>query len=257
MAIYSMGPLLGPIIGPVCGGFLVESLSWRWVFWLLAIFGGVFGVSLAFVGRETFHQTILNKKVVRLRKETGNANLRSKLNNNLPPREVFIRAIARPMKMLFFSPIVFLMSLYISVNYGILYLFFTTMTFVFEGQYHFSSGSVGLAYLGMGVGMILGMGLLGSLSDKNIKKHQAKGNAKPEHRLPMFLTVPGAVSLPLGIFLYGWTTYYGVHWIVPVSSLLSPTPGSSHLLTPSPDHRHSLHRRRQPNRHDDDPDLPR
>jgi hypothetical protein len=32
----------------------------------------------------------------------------------------------------------------------------------------------------------------------------------------MFLTIPGAVSLPIGIFLYGWTTYYGVHWIVPI-----------------------------------------
>ncbi|KAF1929837.1 MFS general substrate transporter [Didymella exigua CBS 183.55] len=216
MAIYSMGPLLGPIIGPVCGGFLVEALSWRWVFWILAIFGGVFGISLAVVGRETFHQTILNTKVARLRKETGNAQLRSKLNNGLSSKEVFVRAIARPMKMLFFSPIVFLMSLYISVNYGILYLFFTTMTFVFEGQYGFSSGAVGLAYLGMGMGMIFGMAALGMLSDKNIKKHQAKGNAKPEHRLPMFLTVPGAVSLPLGIFVYGWTTNYGVHWIVPI-----------------------------------------
>lgn len=213
MAIYSMGPLLGPIVGPVCGGFLVQNLSWRWVFYILAIFGGVFGVSLAFFGRETFHQTILDKKVARLRKETGNMQLRSKLDAGLPPKEVFARAIARPMKMLFFSPIVFLMSLYISVNYGILYLFFTTMTFVFEGQYGFSSGAVGLAYLGMGVGMIVGMGVLGTMSDKNIKKHQAKGNAKPEHRLPLILTIPGAVSLPFGIFLYGWTTYYGVHWI--------------------------------------------
>lgn len=239
MAIYSMGPLLGPIIGPVCGGFLVESLSWRWVFWLLAIFGGVFGIALAFVGRETFHQAILDKKVARLRKETGNMELRSKLNNGLPPKEVFLRAIARPMKMLFFSPIVFLMSLYISVNYGILYLFFTTMTFVFEGQYHFSSGSVGLAYLGMGVGMIFGMGVLGTMSDKNIKKHQAKGNAKPEHRLPMFLTIPGAVSLPLGIFLYGWTTYYGVHWIVPVSPFLFPSPRSVILTIPRSSAQHS------------------
>lgn len=213
MAIYSMGPLLGPIVGPVCGGFLVQSTSWRWVFYILAIFGGVFGICLAIFGRETFHQTILDKKVARLRKETGNMQLRSKLDSGLPPKEVFARAIARPMKMLFFSPIVFLMSLYISVNYGILYLFFTTMTFVFEGQYGFSSGAVGLAYLGMGVGMIVGMGVLGTMSDKNIKKHQAKGNAKPEHRLPMILTVPGAVSLPFGIFLYGWTTYYGVHWI--------------------------------------------
>jgi hypothetical protein len=65
---------------------------------------------------------------------------------------VFARAIARPMKMLFLSPIVGLMSLYVGVNYGILYLFFTTITFVFEGSYGFSSGAVGLSYIGVGVG---------------------------------------------------------------------------------------------------------
>ena len=36
MAIWAMGPLLGPVIGPVCGGFLVEHLSWRWVFWIVS-----------------------------------------------------------------------------------------------------------------------------------------------------------------------------------------------------------------------------
>jgi MFS family permease len=193
-----------------------EYLGWRWVFWILAMAGGFFGIIMYFVAQETYHAVIMDRKVARLRKETGNMDLRSKLDSGLTPKQFFIRAVARPMKMLFFSPIVGLMSLYISVNYGILYLFFTTMTFVFEGQYGFSSGSVGLSYLGMGVGMIFGMGVLGTMSDKNIKKHQAKGNAKPEHRLPLFLTIPGAILMPVGIFLYGWTTYYGVHWIVPI-----------------------------------------
>lgn len=216
MAIWSIGPLLGPVIGPICGGFLVESMSWRWVFWILAIFGGAAGISLFFVGRETYHVTLLEKKAARLRKETGNQNLRSKLAKDLPPREIFIRAIVRPMKMLFMSPIVGLMSLYIAINYGILYLFFTTVTFVFEGKYHFSSGAVGLSYIGVGVGMIVGMAVLGVMSDRIIRQQQAKGDVKPEHRLPFILTLPGAIGLPIGVFIYGWTTYYGVHWIVPI-----------------------------------------
>ncbi|KAF1943451.1 membrane transporter [Clathrospora elynae] len=216
MAIWSMGPLLGPVIGPVCGGFLVEKMSWRWVFWIMAIFGGAFGIVLLIVGRETNHPTILARKAAALRKETGNENLRSKLSSPLPPREIFIRAIVRPMKMLCFSPIVSLMSLYIAINYGILYLFFTTVTFVFEGQYHFSSGAVGLCYIGVGVGMIVGMAVLGVMSDKIIRQQQAKGDVKPEHRLPLMLTLPGAIGLPIGVFIYGWTTYYHVHWIVPI-----------------------------------------
>jgi MFS family permease len=120
------------------------------------------------------------------------------------------------MKMLFLSPIVFLMSLYVAVNYGILYLLFTTITFVFEDQYHFSSGAVGLAFIGTGVGMFTGMAVLGIFSDKIIKKQQAKGNVKPEHRLPLILTLPGGIGLPIGIFIYGWTTEKHVHWIAPI-----------------------------------------
>jgi multidrug resistance protein len=152
MAIWSLGPLLGPVIGPVCGGFLVEHMSWRWVFWIMAIFGGAFGILLLLVGRETYAPTLLERKAAKLRKETGNLQLRSVLTKQIPPREVFTRAIARPMKMLFLSPIVGLMSLYIAINYGILYLFFTTITFVFEGTYGFSSGAVGLSYIGVGIG---------------------------------------------------------------------------------------------------------
>lgn len=37
IAIWALGPLLGPVIGPVAGGFVSQSLGWRWVFWILAI----------------------------------------------------------------------------------------------------------------------------------------------------------------------------------------------------------------------------
>ena len=37
VAIWSMGPLLGPVIGPICGGAIVNSVSWRWVFWVIVI----------------------------------------------------------------------------------------------------------------------------------------------------------------------------------------------------------------------------
>lgn len=216
MAIWSMGPLLGPVVGPVAAGFLVDAKGWRWVFYVLTICAGFFSILLLVFGKETYHPTILEKKAARLRKETGNPNLRSALKSKLPAKEVFIRAIVRPMKMLFMSPIVFMMSLYVSLNYGVLYLLFTTMTFVFQGQYGFSSSMVGLSFLGTGVGMIASMAILGIASDKIIKKKQAKGHVIPEHRLPIVITLPGGIALPIGIFLYGWTAYYKVHWIVPI-----------------------------------------
>ena len=38
MAVWAMGPLLGPCIGPLMGGYMIEDLGWRWVFWVIAIF---------------------------------------------------------------------------------------------------------------------------------------------------------------------------------------------------------------------------
>jgi hypothetical protein len=76
---------------------------------------GAIGVISAILMRETYAPTILARKAERLRKETGNPNLRSKLDSGLRPRELFWFSIVRPTKMLFLSPICFLISLYLAV----------------------------------------------------------------------------------------------------------------------------------------------
>lgn len=101
--------------GPVCGGFLSQAAGWRWIFWVLAIAIGVVSIAAAPIIRETYAPVLLERKTARLRKETGNPNLRSKLQLNLTPKEVFVRAIARPTKLLFLSPICGLMSLYMGM----------------------------------------------------------------------------------------------------------------------------------------------
>ena len=53
MAIWGMGVMLGPIMGPTLGGWLTDSYSWRWVFFVNLPFGilTVLGLS-AFMTRE-------------------------------------------------------------------------------------------------------------------------------------------------------------------------------------------------------------
>ena len=166
--------------------------------------------------RETYAPRILELKTRRLRKESGNEKLRSKLDSGLNPRDLLIRSLVRPTKMLIFSPIVLFLSLYMAVVYGYLYLLFTTMTGVFERTYHFSSGNVGLAYLGLGIGMFAGLLVSGTTSDLIVKKLAARNNGttKPEFRIPPM--IPAAILIPVGLFLYGWTAKYAVHWIVPI-----------------------------------------
>lgn len=226
LAVYSIGPLLGPIIGPIAGGFLTEAKGWRWNFWLLAIAGGFITIIMLFVMRESYAPVLLQRKAKKLRKETGNPLLRSKLDVGLSKSDFFKRGVIRPMKMFIVSPIVNIMAIYTALTYGYLYLQFTTMTEVFQGQYGFSTSLVGLSFLGLGVGSAIGVVLYSTTSDRYMLRQAAaadklaeerggeKFGMKPEYRLPLLPL--GAIFIPVGLFIYGWTAEKKVHWIVPI-----------------------------------------
>ena len=146
--------------------------------------------------RESYPPTILERKAKRLRKETGNENLKSKLASPLTPGALFKVSIIRPARMLVFSPIVLALSTYMAVVYGYLYLLFTTITEVYEDQYHFSQGSVGLTYLGIGVGSLFGVIIFGFASDRIVKAKSKSGEMKAEYRLPPM--IPGSFIIPIG-----------------------------------------------------------
>jgi multidrug resistance protein len=216
MAAFSIGPLMGPVIGPVAGGFLADAKGWRWVFWLLLILSGTLALAMLVFARESYAPVLLQRKVDRLRKETGNGLLRSKLDAGLSPRDYFSRNIIRPSRLLLFSPICTIFAVYIAVVYGYLYLMFTSITEVFEENYGFSTGTVGLVFLGLGFGSLVGLVFLSVTSDRFIKAQAAKagGEMKPEYRLAVLPV--GSIFLPIGFFIYGWTAQYHVHWIVPI-----------------------------------------
>jgi hypothetical protein len=141
---------------------------------------------------------------------------RSRLDDGTPPKQRFLQSLVRPTKMLLLSPIVASMCIYIAVLYGLLYILFTTFTEVFQGYYGFSPGASGLSFLGSGVGMLIGLFYAGSLSDRAIRlKISQNEQPNPEDRLPLYLTIPGSLAIPIGLFIYGWTVDKHVHWIAP------------------------------------------
>src|SRR5699024_3870406 len=100
------------------------------------------------VMRETYPRVLLERKARRLRLVTGNQNLRADLGSADKAGRLSGRALARPILLLFFSPIVLAFSVFIAIVYGYQYLLITTIPLVFSGQYGFSEGAVGLSYLG-------------------------------------------------------------------------------------------------------------
>lgn len=100
-----------------------------------------------------------------------------------PERKKFLmRSLIRPIRMLTQSPIVAGLSLYLALIYGYLYLLFTTFSTIFPQQYGFSTETLGLAFLGMGVGQLLALIVLSWLSDWLQEKLTKRyGKSKPEY----------------------------------------------------------------------------
>jgi hypothetical protein len=119
--------------------------------------------------------------------------------------------------MLIFSPVCLSQSLYVAIVYSYLYLMFTTVTEIFEQQYHFRNDLVGLAYIGMGMGSFLGQFGYTYFENRNYRYHQKKGDLRPEHRL--LAMVPGSMIMPVALFWYAWSVEEKVHWMCPIIAM--------------------------------------
>lgn len=252
MALCGIGSLLGPILGPIFGGFINASWGWRWTQWTVAIAAAVPAISIFFTFKECYHPVLLERKVAKLRNETGKLSLKSKYDQGLSPANYLKRSIVRPLKLLFRSPIVAMSALFIGMSYAILFVMFTSLSTVFHDTYHFSESGIGLSFVGLGVGSAIGVVVYSVASNRYMTKkkaansesvvatnendtvanqdapganadgsppeslEQAAEGLQPEDRL--FLLPIGSLMTPIGLLIFGWTVQYRVHWIVPIMS---------------------------------------
>jgi MFS family permease len=158
---------------------------------------------------------ILKWKTERLRKQTGNMALRSRLDSGISKRQIVKHAVVRPTKLLFLSVISLLLAIASAYVYGIFYILLTTFPLVFEDVYNFSTGVSGLSYIGLGVGNFVSVLIYTFNSDNHLKRRREAGKrVRPEDRLPT-LVLSGPI-IAAGLFWYGWTANEHVFWMVPI-----------------------------------------
>jgi len=216
ISIYSLAPLLGPAVGPIAGGFITENTSWRWIFYSTCIADALIQMVGIFYLQETYAPVLLHRKKVALIKETGNDKLHTEYDH---PERTLLRtlqkSLTRPFVLLGTQVIIQALALYMAYLYGTMYLVLSTFPALWEKAYHQSISIAGLNYISLGVGFFLGAQICAPLQDRIYKrlKERNKGIGRPEFRVP--LMVPGALLVPIGLFLYGWSADYHTHWIVP------------------------------------------
>ena len=221
MSIFAAAPFMGPTLGPIAGGFLGESKGWRWVEGLIAIFTGVLWIAGSLFIPETYAPVLLQKRAAALSRETGKVYI-SKIEADRGKQSLkqsFKIALSRPWILLVKEPIVLLLSIYMAIVYGTLYMMFAAFPIVYQQQRGWTQGVGGLAFLGVAVGML---GAVVYTIPDNERYLAAERRAKeggelgaaPEARLPPAMF--GSAFLPLGLFIFAWTNYPSIHWIVSI-----------------------------------------
>ena len=217
MSVFAAAPFLGPVIGPIVGGFAGETIGWRWVEGIMAIFTGVLCIVGTLLIPETYTPVILGRRAKALAKRTGKVYISEmeKKQGKTTPKAAFQKAMIRPWALLFTEPIVFLLSIYMAIIYGTLYMLFGAFPIVFQEVRGWSPGIGGLAFLGVAIGILIGVAysIIDNKRYARIEKEHG-GEAPPEARLPP--AIVASVFLPIGIFWFAWTNYPSIHWIVSI-----------------------------------------
>ena len=220
MSIFAVAPFMGPVLGPIVGGFVGQSIGWRWVEGVMAIFTGCLWIIGTFFVPETYAPVLLRARAAELSTLTGRV-YRSQLDISRGPPPKLSKslkiALSRPWVLLFREPIVLLLSIYMAIVYGTLYMMFAAFPIVFQEERGWSEGIGGLAFIGVAVGMLAAV--IYTIPDNNrYMRAEAAGKAKgargasPEARLPPSML--GSVFIPFGLFIFAWTNYPRIHWIV-------------------------------------------
>lgn len=199
------------------------------------IFTGVLFILGSLLVPETYSPVLLRKRAAALSKLTGKV-YKSKMEidqGNVKFSHVFSTALQRPWVLLFREPIVLLLSIYLSIIYGvgtcpqishtsadfpkILYLLFAAYPVIFQEERGWSQGTGSLPFLAIMIGMILAV-TYAIIDNKRYVKinHAHKGFAPAEARLPPACV--GAVSITAGLFWFSWTSSPKIHFMAPIAA---------------------------------------
>lgn len=249
MVLFTGTTMLGIGLGPLVSGFLAQHLSWRWVFYIQVITSSILVGLVTIFFKETRQPILLSRKAKKLNEwyekleSLGAIGMRTRELDQgviaVTPRRIRYRVLAeeqrlslwtmisvsltRPARLLFTESIVICFALWVSFSWAILYLQFGAIPIVFETVYGFTLEQTGAVFTAVCVGGLLST-ILSIYQDKwAVQKFGTRFTANPEGRL--WFTCAEGLLMPIGMFVFGWTCYSSIHWIVPSIAVAAVTMG--------------------------------
>lgn len=151
MSIIQLAPLIGGALGPAIAGAVAQSLGWRQTLWMSVALAAACEVVFLTCFRETYKVAILKSKAAKLRKETGNMNLKTAFDteesgNGKSWQRIWESAM-RPVVVFMDSGVLQVLSLFGSFVFTYFYIISTTLPGILQDIYGFTPAATGLAFI--------------------------------------------------------------------------------------------------------------
>jgi len=206
---------VGSALGPIISGQITEKVGLKWIFLVCGIACGVAGLLGVVCLRETCPH-VLRRKIHRRQMLDGEQQHKSdqkfrtaRMRFQLFAINAWYQISGREFDYQLRWPIPLL---YVGLVSGIYYLLLASFPAVFQEMYAFNVGETGLVYLGPSTGIFLSMAL--GLFLHRIDGHLPHSAKKANPRMLVF--VFAVLTVPVGLFIYGWTVQERSHFITPI-----------------------------------------
>lgn len=247
----TIGMTLGPALGPVIGGLLAQFLGWRWIFWFLAILGGVLLVGFLVFVPETCRAVVRNGSVAPQRWNRSALGVMGQImkgrEREKGERRIEYDMVQRGGKRP--NPLTSvriateketgLILLYGALLYAGFTIVISTLPAQLESRFDFNAIQVGLCYLPFGIGSLTSRWTVGEALDWNfMREAKVQGlpiekNKQQDIREFNIEVARLTVTLPLvyaacgSIIAYGWVMDYQTALAGPIVMLFL----TGHLTT--------------------------
>ncbi|KAJ7090815.1 MFS general substrate transporter [Mycena belliarum] len=237
--VYSLGPTFGPAIGPVLGGALADKLGWRAIFWFLCIASAVCMLVMILFLPETLRTIVGNgsipppaiyNPVVPITGRHSKKDPAAAAERYAATRKTF----QNPLRLLLHADVALLLLLS-GVIYSLFYAVTASISTVFHNTYpQLNETELGLCFLAIGGGMVLGTLFCGKVLDWDYQRVRrsipvAQGQTveagKPDETFPIEKARLRLVPALLFIYVvscigYGWCIERRTHIAGPLVLLV-------------------------------------
>lgn len=246
MALFSCGALFGTGLGPFVSGFIAQHLHWRWIFWIQVIMDAILMVFVFVFFHETRGSVILSRKADAINKWYAEREAAGYYGFNIAvdgrpdtfesqrirwkvkedeDRVSLTKMIGiscyRPFRLLFTEPVVFFFSLWVAFSWAVLYLTFAAIPLVYSTRHGFNIQQQGYIFTAISIAAAIFTPIC--IYQEKLAKKYNKLPDSPEARL--YFAKYESALLPIGLFIFGWTSFSFVHWIGPAIGIALATMG--------------------------------